>query len=228
MIRTRYTYEPFGSVSTFEDVSGNTSQFTGRDNDGTGLYYYRARYYDPRLQRFISEDPTGFDGGDVNLHAYLGNNPTRYRDPFGLTKITFDPKAGTVTVDPEMKGKAPYTIPATSGRPNCKCTEADRDRGPIPRGEYTLDTNQLTNPGRVGDVIRNYTQGDWGDWRVPLIPDPKTKTYGRSGFFLHGGRYPGSAGCIDVGGGVFGSDMTDRLLRDILADPDRRVQVTVK
>ncbi|MCI0417646.1 MAG: RHS repeat-associated core domain-containing protein, partial [Acidobacteria bacterium] len=37
--------------------SGNSAQFTGRENDGTGLYYYRARYYHPTLQRFISEDP---------------------------------------------------------------------------------------------------------------------------------------------------------------------------
>jgi RHS repeat-associated protein len=43
--------------------------------DGTGLLFYRARYYDPRLQRFIAEDPIGFDAGDVNLHGYVGNAP---------------------------------------------------------------------------------------------------------------------------------------------------------
>ena len=42
--------------------------------------------------------------------------------------------------------------------------------------------------------------GDWGKFRVPLQPDPSTKTLGRDGFFLHGGKKPGSAGCIDVGG----------------------------
>jgi RHS repeat-associated protein len=45
--------------------------------------YYRARYYNPVLQRFISEDPIGFSGGDVNLYAYTGNSPTNLRDPSG-------------------------------------------------------------------------------------------------------------------------------------------------
>ena len=82
-VQTQYTYEPFGATAASGAASTNPAQFTGRENDGTGLYYYRARYYDPRFQRFISEDPIGFGGGDVNLHAYVGNNPTDYRDPSG-------------------------------------------------------------------------------------------------------------------------------------------------
>ena len=58
--------------------------FTGREWDPeTGLYYYRARYYDPNAGRFISEDPIGFDGG-VNFYSYVLNRPTRFVDPFGL------------------------------------------------------------------------------------------------------------------------------------------------
>ena len=53
---TDYTYEPFGNTSSGGAASSNPSQYTGRENDGTGLYYYRARYYSPKLQRFISED----------------------------------------------------------------------------------------------------------------------------------------------------------------------------
>ncbi len=55
---------------------------TGRENDSTGLYFYRARYYSPTLQRFISEDPIGFDGG-INLYTYAGNQPTGRVDPSG-------------------------------------------------------------------------------------------------------------------------------------------------
>jgi type VI secretion system secreted protein VgrG len=59
--------------------------FTGREWDKeTGLYYYRARYYDPMEGRFISKDPIGFDGGDVNLYGYVGNNPENLTDPSGL------------------------------------------------------------------------------------------------------------------------------------------------
>lgn len=46
-------------------------------------YYYRARYYSPTLQRFISEDPIGFRGG-INKYAYVGNSPIIHRDPEGL------------------------------------------------------------------------------------------------------------------------------------------------
>jgi RHS repeat-associated protein len=48
-----------------------------------GFYYMRARYYDPAVGRFISEDPIGFDGGDVNLYAYVLNNPILFIDPWG-------------------------------------------------------------------------------------------------------------------------------------------------
>jgi len=48
------------------------------------LYYYRARYYDPALGRFLSADPIGFGGGDTNFYRYVENNPNRFRDPFGL------------------------------------------------------------------------------------------------------------------------------------------------
>jgi RHS repeat-associated protein len=82
---TQYTYEPFGNTSTSGVSSSNPSQYTGRENDSTGLYYYRGRYYSPSLQRFISEDPIGIAGG-INLYAYVNNNPITYRDPFGLDK----------------------------------------------------------------------------------------------------------------------------------------------
>jgi RHS repeat-associated protein len=80
---TQYTYEPFGQTSANGTPSNNSSQFTGRENDGTGLYYYRARYYSPTLQRFISEDPIGFAGGDLNLYAYTANDPVNSVDPSG-------------------------------------------------------------------------------------------------------------------------------------------------
>lgn len=86
-IQTEYTYEPFGNTTVSGTSSTNAAQFTGRENDGTGLYYYRARYYSPTLQRFISQDPIGFDGGDLNLYAYVGNNPISYTDPSGMGPI---------------------------------------------------------------------------------------------------------------------------------------------
>jgi RHS repeat-associated protein len=87
-IRTRDTYDAFGKVTISGESSDNPFQYTGRENDGTGLYYYRARYYNPELQRFISEDPLRLDSGDVNFYAYVGNNPINFTDPSGLAIIT--------------------------------------------------------------------------------------------------------------------------------------------
>jgi RHS repeat-associated protein len=86
-VQTQYTYDVFGSTTTSGAASGNPSQYTSRENDGTGLYYYRARYYSPTMQRFISEDPIEFNGGDINLYAYVGNDPISYVDPAGHGKF---------------------------------------------------------------------------------------------------------------------------------------------
>jgi len=59
--------------------------YTAREYDSeTGLYYYRARYYDPKAGRFITRDPISFAGEDVNLYAYVWNNPVNLIDPDGL------------------------------------------------------------------------------------------------------------------------------------------------
>jgi RHS repeat-associated protein len=83
VIKTQYVYDPFGNVTVSGEPSDNPFQYTGRENDGTGLYYYRARYYNPELQRFISEDPIGLLGG-INKFVYVGNNAINSKDPFGL------------------------------------------------------------------------------------------------------------------------------------------------
>jgi RHS repeat-associated protein len=83
-VQTTYTYEAFGATGINGTSSTNSYGYTGRESDGTGLHYYRARYYHPTLQRFISEDPIGFSGGDVNLYGYVQNRPLTATDPFGL------------------------------------------------------------------------------------------------------------------------------------------------
>ena len=75
-------YDSFGNPtnSTFP----GRYQFTGREFDSTtGQQYSRARFYDPKIGRFISEDPIGFAGGDENLYGYVLNNPISFTDPTG-------------------------------------------------------------------------------------------------------------------------------------------------
>jgi RHS repeat-associated protein len=80
------SYDPFGGTTTTGSSSTNTFQYTGRENDGNGLYYYRARYYSPQFGRFISEDPIGFVAG-LNFYSYVGDDPVNQADPFGLKEF---------------------------------------------------------------------------------------------------------------------------------------------
>jgi len=86
-LQTQYTYEPFGYALQTGLASSSSYKYTGREDDGTGLYYYRARYYHPRLQRFIGEDPIGLGGGSSNFYLYVRNDPTYRKDPSGLADI---------------------------------------------------------------------------------------------------------------------------------------------
>lgn len=83
-----YTYDAFGNVSSSTGSFVNPFLYTGRELDSeTGLRYYRARYYDPTIGRFISEDPLRFLSGVDDFFAYVSNNPVILKDPTGLKVI---------------------------------------------------------------------------------------------------------------------------------------------
>jgi len=86
-IATGYGYDPYGVTVTSGEPDPNPFGYTGREQDPTGLYYLRARYYQPHTGRFLSEDPLGFAGGDTNLYAYTANRPTTATDPTGQSLI---------------------------------------------------------------------------------------------------------------------------------------------
>ena len=103
-VKTQYSYDPFGNVTVSGEASDNPFQYTGRENDGTGLYYYRARYYSPELQRFISEDPILKPGNPdipfmvprllinpaiLNAYNYTVDNPVNATDPLGLASCIY-------------------------------------------------------------------------------------------------------------------------------------------
>jgi RHS repeat-associated protein len=76
------SYDSFGNATNTNFPT--RYQYTGREFDSfTGLQYNRARSYDSNLGRFVSEDPIGFNGGDVNLYGYVRNRPIVLRDPSG-------------------------------------------------------------------------------------------------------------------------------------------------
>jgi RHS repeat-associated protein len=85
-----YAYTPFGIIGHQQEAFPQPFKYVGQHGvmaEPNGFYYMRARYYDPVIGRFVSEDPIGFDGGDVNLYAYVQNNPVNGIDPTGLINL---------------------------------------------------------------------------------------------------------------------------------------------
>jgi RHS repeat-associated protein len=94
-IVTQYTYEPFGRTEVTGAATANRFAYTGRETEqdtGPGLYYYRARYYDANVSRFISQDPLGISAG-INGYQYVGSNPINSTDPTGLYSLKGFPPA---------------------------------------------------------------------------------------------------------------------------------------
>jgi len=79
----------------------------GRQKINDSLYYYRARFYDPKAGRFISEDPIGLAGGDVNFYGYVLGNPVNFIDPLGLFGWPFGNPLGG-----DMNSPAPVPLPS--------------------------------------------------------------------------------------------------------------------
>jgi len=103
-----YAYSPYGLVGAQETIP-NPFQYVGYFGvmaESHGLYYMRARYYDPEVGRFINKDPIGYAGG-VNLFAYVSNNPVMYIDPLGLAYFGYRPLGST----PSWWAKGPGTNP---------------------------------------------------------------------------------------------------------------------
>ena len=127
---------------------------------------------------------------DYDLH-YDGKNLRLY-----------DPD-GTMTGEwPGVSGRAGYQDPRFQGVV---------DKGPLPEGFYLARQSALqTRPTGAWESIKGFFgrgtwpggQASWGDYRVWLDPFRGTDTLGRSGFSIHGGAVPGSAGCIDLCGAM--------------------------
>ncbi|MCX5294159.1 polymorphic toxin-type HINT domain-containing protein [Streptomyces sp. NBC_00183] len=109
-VATTYAYDPNGTPTASGTASTNPYTFTGRENDGTGLLYYRDRYYDPQTSQFISQDPSG-QAGSTNLYQYALSSPTTYTDPSGN-----NPMIAACVVGGLMDGGLDWLTQRLSGR----------------------------------------------------------------------------------------------------------------
>ena len=83
-VAATYSYDSFGQVLASTGTVTNSFRYTGRELDlETGIYYYRARYYNPASGRFLSEDPIRFKGG-IDFYGYVHNSSPNSTDPTGM------------------------------------------------------------------------------------------------------------------------------------------------
>jgi RHS repeat-associated protein len=135
----RIDYDPYGNTV----VQGGSNllgryRFTGKELDASGLYYFGARYYDPRIAKFITPDPLRVHipaqsmGGSQNLnpYAYVLNNPVNWVDPFGLQE-------GDIKWGPEDFNDPVY-VPGVGWAEHISCSSCEKsrdvrdlERGPI-------------------------------------------------------------------------------------------------
>ena len=164
-IATSYSYEPYGNTTASGTSSTNALQYTGRENDGDALYYYRARYYDPVYSRFVSEDPIGLAGG-INGYAYAGGNPIIDVDPLGLSFLLFDQNSGTISIyssggDLIASGPAANNVVSSAS--------------PFPAGYFSYSWHNTNHPADP-----NGSYGMYGDY-IFNVPN-------HSGLAVHSGR----------------------------------------
>jgi len=128
--------------------------------------------------------------------------------------------------------KAALVFHAVSGKPNEKgefdySTERQKIayKGPIPAGEYWVQPSQMWQNNWFKSIVRT-PRSAWGNFRLTIHPYPNTQTYGRGGFFIHGGAAPGSAGCIDLTVNI--DSFVEKLTKELEGLPECYIPLTVR
>jgi RHS repeat-associated protein len=160
----KYTYSAYGESPS---LAGNAFRYTGRRVDAeTGLYYYRARYYSPRLGRFLQPDPIGYQGG-LNLYAYVGGDPLNLTDPTGHSPSEVASSSNQLipqqTASATIAGQVPQsyqTATATSAPPSVSSAGPGIQLVSLPTGTTPTQSTQATTPSDG-----SFQQADLRDWR---------------------------------------------------------------
>jgi RHS repeat-associated protein len=192
-------YRAFGELTALTlggAAPANRLRYTGREQDPeTNLYYYRARYYDPSVGRFISEDPLGFEAGDPNFYAYVGNNPINANDPSGLAGIPGGAKAWFVSKFGNLLTDSHHMVPTevlkslpaeVANNPAVRGVAGAPNKWPIPRDLHQTIHNtaeiggQRYNEAFKAEVqaIRDIQRRDPTVEEIVGIRDGMAKTYG--------------------------------------------------
>ena len=184
---TQYTYEPFGKTTSTGLTSSNSFQYTARENDGTGLYFYRARYFSPAIGRYVSQDPISFAGGDPNLYGYVLNSPMSFTDPSGmltsgLHKSITKNAAQQAGYSPEEAERLADQVADVDNRPGAQDADADAANGHAMAGRKPNGKEQTPCQAYHGALHELAHAVEWGD--IPkalhIIQDAQSPSHGYS------------------------------------------------
>jgi hypothetical protein len=136
--------------------------------------YYRARYYHPTLQRFISEDPIGFEGGDVNLYAYVANAPMDFVDPSGMSMAP-----GAIPEYCRDLSYIPMT-PELSGRKGFIAQVIASEMALLGLVGRALDCSIVDTPA---GIVRSGGKAGWAFWKITKQGTERVARHRRFGNF---------------------------------------------
>ena len=155
-----YRYTAYGQPEPPSAV-GNPYLYTARRYDSEiSLYYYRARYYDPHLRRFIQPDPIGYLGG-MNLYAYVGNSPVSFVDPWGLANINLHNQYTDIMLYnwAEKWNPAGYYSVSGHGTPSYMKDASGNKLTPADLAKMILKDPRLSWPDDLPQFVRNWQGG---------------------------------------------------------------------
>ena len=200
-VAERYTYDSFGQLTVTDPAGtpravsafGNPYAFTGREFDPeSGLYYYRERYYDPKLGRFLQEDPVGFSAGP-NLYSYARNMPLTQIDPYGLLdQGPIKNKAIEFLIGQKLKKSLPGVPDQLRGKvaETLRKEMKDSELKFLNRPEATRAEKEQITEGLIKRAIQDPENQDLRNQVNPYLPAELKKSSGENGeacIVNHGG-----------------------------------------
>jgi len=185
----RMDYDAFGRVSQDTNPGFQPFGFAGGIYDQlTGFVRFGARDYDPETGRWMSKDPIGFDGGDVNLYTYVLNDPINWLDVTGLSgNIPPIPDPNSVVPGGPWKPAGSGQLPGTFYGPK-------QPSGPRNMCTWVPPGGQGGPPGSSGYWKRSLPGGGWERYNTSGTPITAAEAHpgrGRSGGSRGGGGRSG-------------------------------------
>ena len=160
-----YTFDAFGRLTASTGTLTNPFLYTGREFDAaTGIYEYRARYYDQNIGRFVSEDPIRF-AASPSFYVYTQNRPVNATDPTGL-KLLYCSRGGFENSSPSGIGNHGYLYDTRNGH---NCGRGSQSGLEDPTTPGTVCREVPGSEGHEDDVMRccrseNKNPGQWFPW----------------------------------------------------------------